>query len=208
MQDMSTRRSQAERKAGICAAVLEATVEILHENGYGATTVAMIAERAGISRGAMTNHFPTKGDLMTFVVEAVYEDELREYARLLPPPKDGHQRILAYPDVMWKVLSRPCGVAVLEIIMGSRSDPSVARKLRPVQDRIEADSFGRLERELGRPPLKPLVKLVTWAIRGLSIEQMLGRSSGSPGPVRLLQAMIEQALKEGAIPRTSTGTPQ
>ena len=69
-----TRRTQAERSAATRKVLLDAAVNCLFENGYGATTTLMVAEAAGVSRGAMLHQFPSKADLMAFVVEADFEE--------------------------------------------------------------------------------------------------------------------------------------
>ena len=53
------RRSNVERTATTRRKVLESTIACLYEHGYTATTTAMIAQHAGISRGALLHHFPT-----------------------------------------------------------------------------------------------------------------------------------------------------
>lgn len=195
------RRSQAERKESLHRAVLNAAISLLHERGYAAASTMLVAETAGVSRGAMLNHFPTKADLMTFVVSAVYQDELEHYKLLLKDIDDPLERARAYPRAAWKVLSRPSGVAVLEIFMGSRSDYDLAEKLRPVQEKIQSDSIEILEREMGHSPDKNLVRLITWAIRGLSIENMLSEGDGAAESMQLFEMLIDVAHYIGRLQR-------
>ena len=49
---------QAEKSAMTRSAILEATIQCLLELGYANTTTALIANYAGVSRGAMMHHFP------------------------------------------------------------------------------------------------------------------------------------------------------
>ncbi len=189
------RRTQAERSAETRARMLEATVRCLREKGYAATTTLLVAEQAGVSRGAMLHQFPTKVDLMLFVVREVYRDELRAYARLLGAFPDDRARLSAIPEVVWQVLSRPAGVAVLEIMLGSRSDPVLAERLGPLQKEIEADSFTQVrsyERALGREIPASYIRLVVWAVRGLSIAQMLTDDPGGiEDSVRFLRQLLD-----------------
>lgn len=170
------RRTQAERSAETRGKLLSATIRCLRERGYAATTTMLVAREAGLSRGAMLHQFPTKVDLMLFVVREVYAEELAVYARLLGAIADTEARIEALPDIVWRVLSRPSGVAVLEIMQGSRSDPVLVQRLRLLQGRIEMESLtqiGYLERVLGRPVSPAAIRLIVWAVRGLSVAQML-----------------------------------
>ncbi|KOU45556.1 TetR family transcriptional regulator [Streptomyces sp. WM4235] len=53
---------------------MEAAVSCLAEHGWAGSTVAVVAERAGVSRGAAQHHFPTREDLFTAAVEYVAEE--------------------------------------------------------------------------------------------------------------------------------------
>lgn len=56
--------------------LLAAAVELLEEGGYAAASVAAIAERAGVSAGALYRHFPSKAELFVEVFRTVAEREL------------------------------------------------------------------------------------------------------------------------------------
>ena len=56
----AARRTQQQRSDETRAALLDATIICLHEVGYAGTSTTLVSERAGVSRGAQTHHFPTK----------------------------------------------------------------------------------------------------------------------------------------------------
>ena len=60
----SQRRTQAERSATTQGKLLVAALECLVEHGYGGTTTTLVAERAGVSRGAQLHHYPTRAALV------------------------------------------------------------------------------------------------------------------------------------------------
>ncbi len=67
------RRTQAERSRLTRERVMLATVELMRLRGYGDLSTVEVAERAGVSRGALLHQFPTKNDL---VIETMrYLDE-------------------------------------------------------------------------------------------------------------------------------------
>jgi hypothetical protein len=142
----------------------------------------------------MLHQFPTRVDLMTFVVQSVFDDEVAIYDARLAAIPDPKERIYAFPQIVWEVLSRPSGVAVLEILQGSRSDPDLTERLAPLQAEIEQNALALLERWFGdgRKRPRPLMRLVVWAVRGLSIAQVL-----APDPeeieksVTLLRRLLE-----------------
>ncbi|MBR2173513.1 TetR/AcrR family transcriptional regulator [Sphingopyxis sp.] len=202
MAEKPQRRTQAERSAGTRELLLAATVEALHEHGYAATSTILVAEKAGVSRGAMLHQFRTKADLMTFVVEAVFEAELQHYSEYLRDVTDPRERFLAYPEMAWEVLSRPSGVAVLEIMQGSRSDPQLCEMLAPVQARIEKEAleFTHLAAAQDARGAMAVMRLVVWAIRGLSIAQVLAPAPGSVrDSVKVLKRLMAAGLETGML---------
>lgn len=202
MAEKPRRRTQAERSAGTRDALLAAAIEALHEQGYAATSTMLVAEKAGVSRGAMLHQFRTKADLMTFVVEEVFEEELGRYTDILGSIADPKERLLAYPGAAWDILSRPSGVAVLEIFQGSRSDPQLCEMLAPVQARIEekALEFIHLSAPGDVRGAKALMRLVVWAVRGLSIAQVLTPNSGEvKDSVKVLKRLMAAGLETGAL---------
>jgi AcrR family transcriptional regulator len=49
-------------------------VDVLVERGFAGTSIAEVARRAGVSKGVVTYHFPTKEDLLGEVVTSLYSD--------------------------------------------------------------------------------------------------------------------------------------
>lgn len=194
------RKTQAERSAATRKVLLEAAIKCLYEHGYGTTTTILVAEIAGVSRGAMLHQFPSKADLMTFVVDAVFEDEVRQYSKLLKGIEDPRERLLAYPMAVWKLQSRPAGVAVLEIFQGSRSDKILARKLKPVQSKIDKAAISALEAEFPQGVSIPLLQLIVGVGRGLAISQVIAPAARSgKAPMELFQDLIRSGIKDGVL---------
>lgn len=56
-------------------ALLQATRDLLEEQGFEALTMASVAERAGVSRRAIYLHFASRGDLIAALFDFVSESE-------------------------------------------------------------------------------------------------------------------------------------
>ena len=83
-----TREPKQDRSRATRLRLLEATMDCLAELGWGATTVSVVAERAGVSRGAIQHHFPTREDLITAALEFMFDsrmDHARNETPDLPP---------------------------------------------------------------------------------------------------------------------------
>jgi AcrR family transcriptional regulator len=63
------RRSQKERSESMQRRVLDATLRCIGEQGYIGVSLQDIAEMAGVSRGAITHHYPSKIDLTSAAIQ-------------------------------------------------------------------------------------------------------------------------------------------
>jgi AcrR family transcriptional regulator len=68
----AARRTQAERTLAMRARVLQGAIKVLSEQGYAGFRTAEVALAAGISRGALTHHFPTRDALVLAALEHVF----------------------------------------------------------------------------------------------------------------------------------------
>lgn len=82
---MTERIPQQERSRITREGLLRAAVDVLAEQGWAAATVATVAARAGVSRGAAQHHFPTRGALVTATLEQIFAD-LTAVTSKPPPP--------------------------------------------------------------------------------------------------------------------------
>ncbi|MEW1753886.1 TetR/AcrR family transcriptional regulator [Streptomyces angustmyceticus] len=67
------RRSGGGREARSAErreAILQAAMELIAERGYRRTSLAAVAERAGLTQQGLLHHFPTKEQLLVSVLEA------------------------------------------------------------------------------------------------------------------------------------------
>ncbi|MDP3494111.1 MAG: TetR/AcrR family transcriptional regulator [Hyphomonadaceae bacterium] len=171
----SERRKNADRSAATRRQILEATVRCLDAWGYGAVTNIKVADEAGVSRGAMMHHFPTRQALIVATVEYAHEklsefrrNELEKYAPGLP-------RFRAIVDMSVVTQTLPEGMACNEVRIGSRSDPEIRAAVTPTMSFI-SDEYGRLvaslAREAGLHPnreVKALTATMAMAARALAI---------------------------------------
>ncbi len=96
------RQTQAARSARTRGALLQAARELFAEKGFAATGRDEIAERAGVTRGALYHHFASKTEVAAGVVEQL-EGEL--VARVVAAALEGtgvrdqlHRGCRAYMD--------------------------------------------------------------------------------------------------------------
>ena len=73
----ASRPPAAGRGPATRARLLDAAMELTAEGGYSSASVVAIAERAGVSAGALYRHFPSKVDLFAELFRAMAERELK-----------------------------------------------------------------------------------------------------------------------------------
>ena len=120
------RRRQEERSRSTRLRVLEATVDCLVERGWSGTTTTVVAERAGVSRGAQLHHYRTKSALVVAAVEHLAERraaELRAEAAALPV---GGDRVTRTVDLLASLFTGPLFAAAIEVWVAARSDAAAA----------------------------------------------------------------------------------
>ena len=66
----SSRRSQQERTRATTGALLAAARELFVADGFGATSLGAICDRAGVTRGAFYHHFDSKEQIFREVYAA------------------------------------------------------------------------------------------------------------------------------------------
>lgn len=130
------RRTQEERSATTRALLLDATIECLHQLGYAGTTTTEIAERAGVSRGAQLHHFPTKQELVGTAVGWILDKRLEEFRESFKDVPEGADRVSTAVDLLWKATSGPAFYAWLELLVASRTDPSLRKTIQEIAERF------------------------------------------------------------------------
>ena len=117
------------------------------ELGYARTTTTVIADRAGLSRGAMLHHFPSKIDVVRAAVEYLHAKRLRAFRRAAQPTSISVDRIRLNLDAYWQHVRHPMFVAFFELTVAARTDPELAEILRPAQEAFEGE-WHRTAREV------------------------------------------------------------
>src|SRR5216684_1520193 len=86
---------QAQKSASTRTQIIESAIKCLVELGYARTTTAVIADKAGLTRGAMLHHFPSKMDIVRAAVDYLHAKRLRAFRKAMAKePTDGdHVRL-------------------------------------------------------------------------------------------------------------------
>ncbi|MGW5735833.1 MULTISPECIES: TetR/AcrR family transcriptional regulator [Streptomyces] len=80
--------------------LLQATVDLVSERGYEATTLGDIADRAGSARGLVSYYFPGKRQLLQSAVHRLMHRTLEEALEREPCTTDGQERLARAIDAI------------------------------------------------------------------------------------------------------------
>jgi len=119
--------------------LLDATIESLIEVGYAGTTIRAVAERAGVSQGAQSHHFPHRVDLVASAFQHLAEQRTAGYAdRARALQGDRATRLRALLDMLWDDFSSPLFTVAAKLWVASADDDELRKRLIPVERRINA----------------------------------------------------------------------
>ena len=123
---------QAQKSAMTRDRILDAAISCFIDLGYSNVTTAKVASAAGVSRGAMLHHFPSKTELIQAAVEYLHGKILEDYTRRvnqIPKSKKGKSRQRAGLDAYWDHLTGDLAIAFHELHVAGRNDPELKRIL-------------------------------------------------------------------------------
>jgi AcrR family transcriptional regulator len=181
----SGRRTQAERTAETTTKLLDATAACLAELGYGRTSTTEICRRAGVSRGAMLHHFPSKAVLVAAACEHVFERRVEEFRAVIAAVPSGGDRIGAAIDTTWQMFKRDSFAAWFELIVAGRTDPDLQPHVALVAARLNASVretwFELFEPPSDDPETRMLYETAPALLFAVLDGLALSRMSGMPG---------------------------
>jgi hypothetical protein len=133
---------QAQKSASTRNLIVESAISCFVELGYARTTTTVISDKAGLSRGAMLHHFPSKLDIVRAAVEHLHGKRLRAFRRAMTmSPGAGADRVMLGVQAFWNHVRHPMFVAFFELSVAARTDPELAGILRPTQEAFEREWY-------------------------------------------------------------------
>ncbi len=124
------------------ARILDEAVHVIATQGYAATTNAAVAEAAGITRGAMLYHFPTRESLLEATIEHIQTQRssmFKAAAESLPAGGDVTEHAI---ESYWELLHREPFMAFAELETAARTDPLISDLLAPAQAEFDRAQIG------------------------------------------------------------------
>ncbi|MFI0487281.1 TetR/AcrR family transcriptional regulator [Actinomadura sp. 9N215] len=187
-------RSRATRRR-----LLEAAVDCLASAGWAGTTVAVVAERAGVSRGAAQHHFRTREELVTAAVEYGSEVRVAQMRERLDVPSGRRPSTLDVVMLLGEMYASPLFRAALQLWVAASSDEQLRARVLPLEARVGREAHRLTVEALGAdesvPGVRETVQATLDLVRGLGLADLL--TDDSARRTRLLRqwaATLDTAL--------------
>lgn len=105
---------------------MRAAILCLDTHGYAETSFARVQAKAGVSRGAITHHFPTKQALVTATAMELLANALGPVEQRTDDPIPVRDLI----NQLWdKIVNSSGGRAMVEILVACRTEPELYQLL-------------------------------------------------------------------------------
>jgi AcrR family transcriptional regulator len=151
--------------------ILEHAARLVREIGYTAANNAAIAEAAGLTRGAMLYHFPSREALVAALVRHLSDQSdllFAEAARARAPGADVAEHAI---ESYWRLLHAPPVLALRELSAASRTDPLVREAMSGFTaafDRAEPESVMALFQPGSTPRSQAARDMARFLLEGLA----------------------------------------
>jgi len=185
--------------------LLRAAIECLAELGWAGTTMGVIADRAGVSRGASQHHFHTRDELVTAAIEygaRARLEEVRREASIGATPRTSRSE--AVLDLLVRSSGNPLFMAALQLWVAGASDERLREQLIPLESRVGREVH-RLTAELlgvdeSQPGVYDSIEVTLDLVRGLMLANLL-----RPHPVRSQRVLRQWAhMLDAAVASASS----
>ncbi|MCA0143899.1 TetR/AcrR family transcriptional regulator [Blastococcus sp. LR1] len=166
--------TQDERRAATRAALLDAAQDSLVDRGVAGTTTAEVCARAGVSSGALFNHFPSKAALLGAVAGRAFDAAVEQYvARFTAVSAVGGDPLGDAVRLFWQIHDEPRMAAVLELFVSARTDAELAGHLAAVNAphtvRVLGVARDLLPQYADHPALEAVFDLAASAVFGVAL---------------------------------------
>ncbi len=160
-----SRMSAVDRRA----AILDAARYAFAEGGYHETSLDAVAERAGVSKALLYEHFSSKRELYVAMLEMHVHELVGRIAAAVAAAEPGEARMLAGLEAFFGFVEERRGA--WRIMFRNADDPDVAVRLDRLRDEVAAAIVQLMSeeaerRELDFPNLPQLVEMIAQQLVG------------------------------------------
>jgi AcrR family transcriptional regulator len=198
---VEAREPQQDRSRATRARLLESAITCLADLGWAASTVAVVAEHAGVSRGAAQHHFPTREALFMAALEHVTRERGEQMRRELAGQRATIDTA-AVVDLVFALYSGTLFRAALILWVAAADEPQLRDQIVPLEARIGREVHRVVVDLLGVdetvPGVRETVQATLDLARGLGLANLLtDDGTRRRGIARQWARMLDATLVRG-----------
>jgi AcrR family transcriptional regulator len=157
--------SAADRRA----AILDASRDAFADTGYHETSLDAVAERAGVSKALLYEHFSSKRELYVAMLEIHVAELIERIAGAIAAAEPGEARMRAGLEAFFGFVEERRGT--WRIMFSNATDPDVAVRLDRLRDQVAAAIAQLIGEEAERrgldfPNLGQLIEMIAQQMVG------------------------------------------
>ncbi|MEZ5341119.1 MAG: TetR/AcrR family transcriptional regulator [Acidimicrobiales bacterium] len=187
--------------------LIDATMVVLSREGFGGTSARTVAAEAGSTNGLIFYHFGSMDGLLAATASELSDRRMSRVREAL----GGDNAATLWPyrlaDAIRDEAAGDEGRAVVELLVGSRTSPGLAKPIADAIDRSIAFASNELQTILGDNPIVQLVpadllaELATAAFFGLELFTQGGREVDIERLARTAALGFAQLASLGTLPQ-------
>lgn len=132
MNSIDKPNKQAARSLKMRERVLSAALDCIFEEGFQKASTTEIVKRAGVSRGAMLHHFPSKEILIAAAIEKLLDDEIEFIRAEAGAYSRKEKSIDDFVDFLWSRFSSRLFMITIDFLSSARTDDRLREAVIPV----------------------------------------------------------------------------
>jgi AcrR family transcriptional regulator len=158
--------------------ILDSAVQCLIEHGYAGASTLRIQQVAGVSRGRLLHHFPSRDELLVGAVKYLASTGLGSFAvegapAITAADRD-ESRIDEAVTAMWMHFQQPYFWASVELWIAARHNESLRAALGPAEDELASSVRVALDALFGtyfvaHPNYRMMTNVLVSSMRGASL---------------------------------------
>lgn len=195
------KRTQAERSVETRDKLCRAALDAMNEVGYGRFATEDVAERAQVSRGALTHQFPTRNHLIVAAYDYLMRKWESDWAHMALYP--ARLAPVEVTQLLWSRLFQSTHyVASLEIMLAARNDDDLGKEIRAIMERWSDHRDRLIAHLLGIPEsderTRSFIQLNLCVLRGIALHHNFSADGSLSLQLRLLERwkqMIEHEFQ-------------
>jgi AcrR family transcriptional regulator len=172
------RRTQAQRRQETQDRILAATLDILSKEGHTRFTTTHVARKAGVSRGAQENYYPTKTALLAAATAYAMDKATQHAVASADAANQSADAVRAFLDDASSFFLSTTYVAMEELALAGRDDRALSKihkdayvKFRRAHSEIWIGALMRAGH--ARADAASFVEMTIYFLRGLALTALI-----------------------------------